>query len=278
MSQRLGRPNVLGGPLPGNPLWMRVTRRDNDVTGGEALNSFGGVIVLLTVVVSALVLLRTLWPGQGILYPALGLAAALPAVPLGARLGQTTFFRSYGGIALGTVFGTVCGTFVVTDFLAFRSRYTMSPDARNLITGACVLQGGVIGALPGMRNRPALWVNALALSATTYIGARLWLEDFPSVIGVVAFAIGAIAGALLSIRPKLWVVTAVVTGAIVGLGLGSLLIVIPSVQSLGRGAAIATFSAVGAVGGGLIALNLSRRRGEDGQENAVSERKMQWGS
>lgn len=131
-------------------------------------------------------------------------AMGLVGLVAGALGGRGLILRRNLGPLVGGALGAIVGNVAVAHYLFFHSEQSFShPAAYESIALASTLIGAIVGVgiglIPRLRNDPSplLWATALGFGG--HVIARMWLEDFPTLMGLITLALGLLVGGALGL-------------------------------------------------------------------------------
>ena len=134
---------------------------------------------------------------------------------LGVVLGTTPFFARNAGIIVGGGVGIVLWEIALANYLVFRGG--MGPIdwyIGGLVAG---LVGSFVAVTLGLRGDPRQMATVGVFSVAGHVVTRLWLEDYPTAIGLVGFVMGAVVGRFIWRSGRLRESMDLVLGAVVGI-------------------------------------------------------------
>lgn len=148
------------------------------------------------------------------------LLSALGAL-VGGFLGGTRVLIRRRGIFFGFIFGFVATDQVVGHYLEHVSRYSADlATFRVGVSGLGTLLGGVMGSSRFLFNKAPVWVGALTGSGLLYIVVRGWMEDYPTLLGISAFGVGALVGGFIGSKKSVAGFMPALAGGLVGTLIG----------------------------------------------------------
>lgn len=128
------------------------------------------------------------------------------------------------GPLLGCGFGLLIGSLAVAPYLLSNGDVTSTAAVGTISTVVCAIVGSLAGFIPRLRRDPAslIWINGTGLFAL--IGARLWIQDRPTLTGIGVLVAASVLGYLMSLHEVGRRYSAIPFGALGGVLAGAALV------------------------------------------------------
>ena len=181
---------------------------------------------------------------------------ALLGLLLGTAATRLSLAARNLGPLLGCSFGLLVANLAVVPYLS-QTDVGSTLGVAAIVAVACASAGGLAGFIPRLRRDPTplVWITGAGLFAL--IGARLWIQDRPTLTGIGVLAAGSILGYLVSLRKGARRYSAVPFGALGGvLAAGLILSLMPLLEEAVGGSVLFTVIQPGAVLAGSTVIGL----------------------
>lgn len=130
--------------------------------------------------------------------PPLTLTLSMVSGAIGIAIYPGQIGRSLRCSACGLLFGSLMAEVVLIPILRHMNNYSFETDRRLMVLAPAIFGGATLGWLLQRWMKPLSWLSAGSFALLFLLSARLWMEDFPSLLGLWVFLIGSSVGIFLS--------------------------------------------------------------------------------